>query len=77
MMNPADIQRLALGENQTVTMRSPTGRMERLEVYPFDVPEGNVLAYYPEANILTSGRSDPRSKTPAFKSVGVGIFKDA
>jgi molybdopterin-dependent oxidoreductase alpha subunit len=77
MMNPADIERLALGENQTVTMRSPTGVMERLEVYPFDVPEGNVLAYYPEANILTSGRSDPRSKTPAFKSVGVSISKDA
>jgi anaerobic selenocysteine-containing dehydrogenase len=31
--------------------------------------------YYPEANALVPGNLDPRSKTPAFKSVAVAIEK--
>jgi len=34
-----------------------------------------VLAYYPEANILMGTEHDPRSKTPAFKSVAVAISR--
>jgi hypothetical protein len=29
------------------------------------------MAYYPEANVLCGTAVDPRSKTPAFKSVPV------
>ena len=29
--------------------------------------------YFPEANVLVPTRSDPRSKTPAFKSILVTI----
>lgn len=76
MMSRVDIDRLGLEDKQTVTMRSANGKMTGLTVYPFDLPDGDVLAYYPEANILTSHRSDPRSKTPAFKSVPVEIIKD-
>ncbi len=35
----------------------------------FDLPRGSALAYYPEANVLCGTAVDPRSKTPAFKSV--------
>ena len=47
--------------------------MEAVELYPFDVPEGDLLAYYPEANVLVNTDVDPRSKTPAFKAVKVSI----
>ncbi len=39
----------------------------------FDLPRGSVLAYYPEANVLVGTAVDPRSKTPAFKSVPVQV----
>jgi hypothetical protein len=31
------------------------------------------MAYFPEANVLIGREFDPRSKTPAFKSVAVAI----
>jgi anaerobic selenocysteine-containing dehydrogenase len=47
--------------------------MRGLSLVYFDLPEGNVMAYYPEANILTGTACDPRSKTPNFKSIQVHI----
>jgi hypothetical protein len=47
--------------------------MEAVRVYPFDLPAGNAMAYFPEANVLIGRESDPRSRTPAFKSVAVAI----
>ena len=76
LMNQSDIDRLQLDKVTKVTMRSESGEMRGLTVYPFDVPSGNVLAYYPEANILTTRVTDPRSKTPSFKSVPVELFKE-
>ena len=35
-----------------------------------------MLAYYPEANVLTSNNADPRSKTPSFKSIPVAVLKE-
>ena len=76
LMSQSDIDRLQLDRDTKVTMRSESGEMCGLTVYPFDVPAGNVLAYYPEANILTTRATDPRSKTPSFKSVPVELFKE-
>lgn len=76
LMSQSDIDRLGLDSQAKVTMRSEQGEMQGLIVYPFDLPAGNVLAYYPEANVLTSHTADPRSKTPSFKSVPVDIFKE-
>jgi anaerobic selenocysteine-containing dehydrogenase len=56
-----------------VSVVSSMGRMDGAVIWPFDIPAGNVLAYYPEANVLTEHNIDPRSKTPNFKSVGVRI----
>ncbi len=81
LMNSADIAAMGLsqgdGSQIKVTMRSSEGEMTGLAVYPFDVPKGNALAYYPEANELSSVRHDPRSKTPAFKSIPVSIILEA
>ena len=76
LMNPSDIDALDIGENDKVTMRSERGEMAGLTVYPFDVPVGNMLAYYPEANVLTCNIADPRSKTPSFKSIPVPVLKE-
>jgi anaerobic selenocysteine-containing dehydrogenase len=42
-------------------------------VEPFDLPAGNLMAYFPEANVLTGTSVDPRSKTPSFKATPVCI----
>lgn len=73
LMNLEDITALGVTAGDLVTLRSAYGTMEAVKVFAFDVPRGNVMAYYPEANILISRDSDPRSKTPAFKSVAVSI----
>ncbi len=43
---------------------------------PFDVRPGNAVMYYPEANVLVPRDVDPRSKTPAFKSVTVEVVAE-
>jgi anaerobic selenocysteine-containing dehydrogenase len=44
-----------------------------VRVFLADIRPGNAAAYYPEANVLVPRRIDPRSRTPAFKSVAVRI----
>jgi molybdopterin-dependent oxidoreductase alpha subunit len=73
MMNRDDIAALGLVEGGRADVRSAQGEMAGVTVHGFDVPRGAVLAYFPEANILTSTALDPRSKTPAFKSTPVWI----
>ena len=45
--------------------------MAGITIKSFDLARGSVMAYYPEANILTGTAVDPRSKTPAFKATPV------
>lgn len=73
LMNRGDIAALGIAEGDKVSLRSPQGEMNDVKVFAFDVPRGNLLAYYPEANVLIANDHDPRSKTPAFKSVPVHI----
>lgn len=75
LLSPEDMQRLAIDAGDRVHVRSAFGEMRGLIVQPFDLPPGNLLAYYPEANCLTDRRRDPRSQTPAFKSVAVQISR--
>lgn len=75
LMNEADIERSGLRENELVTLKSGVGKLEKLKVRKFDITQGNVLTYYPESNILVPNSTDPRSKTPGYKSVCVTITK--
>ena len=51
-------------------------RLEGLTVTPYDLPEGCVAAYYPEANPLVPlSLHDEASKTPAYKGAPVRIEK--
>jgi hypothetical protein len=52
------------------------GELRGQLVRPFDVKSGNALMYYPEANVLVPRDVDPRSKTPAFKSVIVEVIAE-
>jgi molybdopterin-dependent oxidoreductase alpha subunit len=73
MMNPLDIKAAGLTENEYVDISNKTGTMSRLKVRAFDIRRGNVLTYFPEANVLIPLQTDPRSQTPAFKAVKVSI----
>ncbi|RYE45257.1 MAG: FdhF/YdeP family oxidoreductase [Hyphomicrobiales bacterium] len=71
-LNREDMAAFGVRDGQRVTIASDTGRMEGTAM-AFDLPRGSALAYYPEANVLCGTAVDPRSKTPAFKSVPVWI----
>ena len=73
LMNADDIKALGIKSGDCVDVQSPHGEMKNVKVFDFGIPRGNLLAYYPEANVLIGTAHDPRSKTPAFKSVAVNI----
>ena len=74
LLHPVDMQRLGLRADQRVTVRSATGAMPQVLVRRFAaIKPGNVLMYYPEANVLVSRHADPHSRTPAFKNVLITI----
>jgi molybdopterin-dependent oxidoreductase alpha subunit len=77
LLNPEDMRRLELTEDQRVTVRSEAGSMQSILARSFpEIRAGNVLMYYPEANVLVPRHIDPQSKTPAFKNVLVSIEAD-
>jgi molybdopterin-dependent oxidoreductase alpha subunit len=73
LLNRRDIERLGLAVDQRVTVWNEVGTMPGILVREFDIAEGCALMYYPEANVLVPRATDPRSKTPAFKSAIVTV----
>ncbi|MEN7341365.1 MAG: FdhF/YdeP family oxidoreductase [Pseudomonadota bacterium] len=73
MMNAEDARSLGISEEDTVSLTSDHGEMHNVTVYVRDLPPGNLIAYYPEANALTGTAVDPLSQTPAFKNTPVSI----
>lgn len=73
LMSESDIDRLGISAGDRITLCSGHGRMAGVQVYPFDLPAGDLMAYFPEANILTGTAVDPRSHTPAFKATPVWV----
>jgi molybdopterin-dependent oxidoreductase alpha subunit len=72
MMSKIDARRLGLDEGDRVLVRSDVGELEGSAAI-VDIRPGNVAMYYPEANVLVPRTLDPRSHTPAFKSVAVEL----
>jgi molybdopterin-dependent oxidoreductase alpha subunit len=68
MMAAEDAARLGVREGDPVTVETATGRLE-VAVALAPIRAGNLAMYYPEANVLVPRTLDPRSRTPAFKSV--------
>lgn len=75
LMNADDMKSLDINAGDLVNVQSAQGTMSAVKAVAFDLPRGDVMAYYPEANVLIAVTHDPRSKTPAFKSVPVKIGK--
>ena len=79
LMNPADIARAGLHQNQVVSLCSDAGdgierEVHGLVVTPFSLPDGCIGGYYPEMNpLMPVTHHDEHSKTPAAKSVPVRI----
>jgi molybdopterin-dependent oxidoreductase alpha subunit len=74
LLHPEDLARFGLQPDQPTTVRSSTGEMTNIIATPFPkIRPGNAAMYYPECNVLVSRSTDPRSKTPAFKSVLITI----
>ena len=78
-INQADIQRLGLDPEKPVSIRSLWDDAEVREVtgftlIPYDIPAGNVAAYYPETNPLVPLDSlGEFSDTPTSKSIAVEL----
>ena len=73
LMNQQDVLEAGLTEGDRVDIESDYGSMKQVAIKYFNIPRGNMAAYYPEANVLASRQTDPRSHTPEFKSVAVAI----
>jgi len=74
LMHSDDIRRLGLSKDQPIVVRSQVGEIRGYLARAYDaIKPGNVMMYYPEANVLVPRTLDPQSKTPAFKAVPVTI----
>ena len=77
LLHPDDLARRGLKDGQPVTIRSTTGEMRGVIATAFEkIRAGNAAMYYPECNVLVPRASDPRSRTPAFKSIPVTVFAE-
>ena len=77
LMHPDDLSRWRLQSGQLVTVKSSAGEMRRVIATSFEkIRPGNVAMYYPECNVLVPRSSDPRSRTPAFKSVPITVLAE-
>jgi anaerobic selenocysteine-containing dehydrogenase len=80
LMNHNDVERLGLAEGQDVTISTASEdgvsrTMNGLQVVTYNIPEGCIATYYPEANVLIPlWHHAERSKVPAAKSVPVRVF---
>ena len=78
LMNPDDMSKAGFTTRQVVNLISRYNGTERCAnkfiVVPFDIPEGCIATYFPEANVLVPVDAVARgSKTPVSKSVVVTI----
>lgn len=73
LLSGEDIRRLGLHVDQRVTVASSVGTLSNVLVREVAIRPGNSAMYYPEANVLVPRTHDPRSKTPAYKSVVVTV----
>lgn len=80
LIHPEDIKLLGLTENEVVDLVSHYNNVERKAenfiIVPFDIPQGNLASYFPEANVLIPhDQFADISHTPISKSVKVKIVK--
>ncbi len=75
LINPEDLKQLGWNEGDRITVKNKTGKLTRQQLIAYPIKAGNLMMYYPEANVLVPRQKDERSKTPPFKSVPVFLEK--
>jgi molybdopterin-dependent oxidoreductase alpha subunit len=76
-MNPDDMAERRIAPDMLVEIESlaDDGQKRRVggfKARPYSIPRGSIAAYYPETNpLLPLSHRDPKSKTPAAKSIPV------
>ena len=79
LMHRNDIARFGLAESQMVVVTTATDdgikrELKGLRIVTYDIPEGCVATYFPEANLLIPlWHHAERSKVPAAKSIPVRV----
>jgi molybdopterin-dependent oxidoreductase alpha subunit len=82
-MNPTDIERLGFRAEELVDMSTAVDdgverTVRQFQVVPYDIPEGCVGAYFPEANPLVPlWHHDSKASTPAYKAIPVRLARSA
>ncbi|MEM9907523.1 MAG: FdhF/YdeP family oxidoreductase [Cyanobacteria bacterium P01_D01_bin.44] len=74
LMHPEDVASAGLANRQRVTVQGEAGKLDDIEIICGAVRRGAALMFYPEANVLMKGHTDPKSHTPAYKRVPVMVF---
>jgi len=76
-MNPEDMKEQGLSSLQVINLVSHYGyerKAEHFKVVPYDIPRGNLAAYFPETNILVPyDHYADKSRTPISKSIVVKV----
>lgn len=72
-MNPEDMEQRGWQEGNRVRVKNSTGEMNELVLTSCAIKAGNVMTYFPEANVLVPRAIDERSRTPTFKNVAVEV----
>lgn len=78
-MNPEDMAQQGLAHGDVVDINTALpgsdSQMKNITVIEYAIARGSVGAYYPEANVLIPlSYRDPKSGTPAYKSVPVTLL---
>ena len=76
LMSLEDMKQRGWRENDTVTVHNPTGSLPGQKLIPYPITPGNIMMYFPEANVLVPRSADPQSRTPSFKSIEVTLEKE-
>ncbi|MCR5872803.1 FdhF/YdeP family oxidoreductase [Phenylobacterium sp. J426] len=80
-MNPADMTRHGLGADDLVDLSTAiedgvTRVIRGYRVVPYDIPEGCLGAYFPEANpLIPLQHHDKKAHTPAYKATPVRVTR--
>ncbi len=74
LINPADAQQVGWQEHQQVTVQGDAGQLKNVEIIFGAVRQGAAFMFYPEANVLFTAKTDPKSGIPAFKRVPVLVY---
>lgn len=77
LINPEDLREHGLEAHERVTVQGEAGQLEEIELIPGSIRQGAGLMFFPEANVLMRGISDPECGTPAFKRVPVLVRAEA